>query len=753
MNVFDLLAKISLDSKDYEEGLKKASTETDGFGQKLKSGLSTAGGIAVGVVTAVSTAVIGLASEMSKGITKTAEYGDNIDKMSQKMGISAKGYQEWDFILQHSGSSIDAMSRGMITLQKNAADSADKFEALGISQEQVASMSTEDLFAYTIQGLQEMEDGAERTALANDLLGGAVKQLGPLLNTSAEDTEEMRKQVNELGGIMSDEAVKASAQFEDSLQNLQWTMQGLKRGAFSEFLPAVVDIMDGLTSIFSNDSDSGISLIADGVDKFAKKLSDMIPKVMSIGSQIVISLIKAISSNLPKMISGGTDAVMTFINGIVQMLPSIIDSGVQVIVALVQGIGQSLPELIPAVVGAILQIVQTLVDNINLLIDGALTFMLGFIDGIIQAIPIIIEALPELINGIIDGILGAIPQIIEAGIQLFVSLINAIPQIISGIVEHIPEIIDGIVSGLTDNLPTIIEAGVELFISLIENIPDIISGIVEQLPKVISGIVKGLTDNLPTIIEAGVQLFISLIENIPAIIAGIVEHLPEIITGIVTGIASLGWNIVQAGVDLMKNLWKGISSWAENVWDKAKEIGQGIVDKVGGFFEDMWENGKNLVVGLWNGIGDKINWIKEKISGWVNDVLGWFKNLFGIKSPSRVMAQMGDMLDQGLAKGMDDNIDDVLDMATEIHDGVNEALEGMGASVDVDTSDVPDLSNLSLKQTNRNSISEELLSDISIRLDNLEQNMYEAISRALADGFELRWNDRELTRLVKEYAR
>ena len=699
----DLFAKISLDSKEYEDGLKEASSKTENFGSKLKSGLGTAGGIAVGVITAVSTAVIGLASEMSKGISQTAEYGDNIDKMSQKMGISAEAYQEWDFILQHSGSSIDAMSRGMITLQKNAVDSADKFEALGLSQERVASMSTEELFAYTIQGLQEMGDSAERTALANDLLGGAVKQLGPLLNTSAEDTEAMKQQVHELGGIMSDEAVKASASYEDSLQNLQWTIQGLSRGAFSEFLPSVVNIMDGLTAIFSSDPDSGISLISEGVDGFVEKMSEMIPKVMDIGSKIILSLIQAISNNLPKMISGGTDAVMEFIKGIVKMLPSIIDSGVQVIIALIKGIGESLPELIPAVVDAVLQIVQALVDNIDLLIDGALTFMLGFIDGIIQAIPQIIEALPELINSMIDAILGAIPLIIEAGITLLTSLISALPEIIKGIVEHLPELINGIITGIMDNLPAII--------------------------------------------EAGIQLFVSLIENIPAIIAGIVEHLPEIIVGIVEGIASLAWNLIESGVNLMVKLGEGISSWASNVWEKAKEIGQGVIDSIGGFFTDMWENGKNLVVGLWNGINDKIQWIKDKIAGWVDSVLGWFKDLFGIKSPSKEMAWMGDMLDQGLAKGMDDNIDDVLNMATEIHDGVNEALKGMGGTVDVDTSD------FELKQFDKQNISETLLSDISVRLDNMEQNMYEAISRVLSDGFDLRWNDRELTRLVKEYAR
>ena len=68
-----------------------------------KAGVSIAGGIgsalktATGVVAAGATALTGA---LTAGVKSVASYGDNIDKMSQKMGISAKGYQEWDAVLQ-----------------------------------------------------------------------------------------------------------------------------------------------------------------------------------------------------------------------------------------------------------------------------------------------------------------------------------------------------------------------------------------------------------------------------------------------------------------------------------------------------------------------------------------------------------------------------------------------------------------------------------------------------------------------------
>ena len=100
----------------------------------------------------IAAAGIGLA--IKKGfdaIGDLASYGDTIDKQSQKIGISAKAYQEWDAVLQHSGTSINAMQSSMKKLTAAAADGSDAFGKLGISQEEAMSMSQEDLFARVIE--------------------------------------------------------------------------------------------------------------------------------------------------------------------------------------------------------------------------------------------------------------------------------------------------------------------------------------------------------------------------------------------------------------------------------------------------------------------------------------------------------------------------------------------------------------------------------------------------------------------------
>ncbi len=206
---------------------------------------ATAGVVALGGAVAVAGGVV------ASQIGSLAEYGDHIDKTSQKLGISAQAYQEWDAILQHSGTSIDSFGAAFKTLSNAAADGSkattEAFEKLGLSIQEVQSMSKEDLFATVISRLQQMEDGTERTAIGADLLGRGIMELGPLLNTSAEDTEAMRQAVHDLGGVMSDDAVKGSAAFQDSLQDLQTAAKGAGRGILLELMPLGTSIMDGLT--------------------------------------------------------------------------------------------------------------------------------------------------------------------------------------------------------------------------------------------------------------------------------------------------------------------------------------------------------------------------------------------------------------------------------------------------------------------------------------------------------------------------
>ena len=499
-------------------------TELDTSG--LQSGLSGIGSVAKGALgvaaagfAAVTTAAVATTGAIMDGVSAAADYGDNIDKMSQKMGLSTDAYQEWDFVMQHCGTSIEALKPSMKTLAMAAEKGSDAFQQLGISEEQVATMSQEELFNATIAGLQNVTDETQRTALAAELLGRGATELGPLMNMTAEETEAMRQQVHDLGGVMSNDAVKAAAAYKDSLQNMQTAISGLKNKLAGDLLPSVTTVMDGLTLLFSGgDTDEAMEMIGEGIDQLCEKLEELIPTVLEIGGQILMKLAEAIIDNLPTLIDTGMEILNMVIQGIIEALPQLLEAGMQIITGLVNatienlpmlievalqmiitlanGIVQQLPTLIPAIIEVVLQVTQTLIDNLPLLIEGAIQLFLGIVTGLIQALPQIIAALPTLIDSIINALIDAIPLLIDCGVQLFVALIENLPAIIVAIVKACPQIVKSIVRGFLELAGQLKETGTKLMTKLKEGISSMLSNLVDAAKNIGKNIVDGIWNGI-----------------------------------------------------------------------------------------------------------------------------------------------------------------------------------------------------------------------------------------------------------------
>lgn len=487
MDLLSLVAKLSLDSSEYEKGLGDAETKGSTFGRGLKKAAT----VGAAAVAAVGSAAIAAGTSLVKSTGDVAAYGDNIDKMSQKMGISAQAYQEWDAIMQHSGTSMGAMSGAFKTLQNAMAGPTDEqsmaFKNLGISSE-IYAMKTEDAFNLVITKLQEMPESARRTAIAQKLLGRGAMEMGALLNTSAEDTQAMRDRVHELGGVMSDDAVKASAQFQDTLQDMSTGFDSLKRNMLSKFLPAITDVMDGLTNLFTGDYDEGIERISEGVGQVIDKLSEMLPKILEVGKNILLTLGNAIIKNLPVIVPALADLVMGIGQSIIDNLPMLVSTGLQIILQLANSISQALPTLIPTIVDVVLQIVQTLVDNVDLMVDAAIALITGLTEGIINSLPILIEKSPEIIIAIVDALVENFPKIVEAAFNLIVVFATALTDNLPEIVNAIFKIRDEINAKFQEIADQALSWGADLIKNFIGGIKSKIRDLKNAVGNVASGV-------------------------------------------------------------------------------------------------------------------------------------------------------------------------------------------------------------------------------------------------------------------------
>ena len=199
---------------------------------------------------------------------------------------------------------------------------------------------------------------------------------------------------------------------------------------------------------------------------------------------------------------------------------------------------------------------------------------------------------------------------------------NIIPRInivIQGLTQLITEasqtIIPLAVETLLQNLPAIVAAGMDLIMALVNGILDNIDLLIDCTLELIDVVVNKLIENLPKLIDGGIRLIIALGRGLIEAIPQLVGKIPEIITAIIEGFASGASRILDIG--------------------------------------------KNIVEGVWQGIKNAAKWLKDKVFGFFDDIVGGVKDFLGISSPSKVFAGIGGFMAEGLGEGFDDQFKSV----------------------------------------------------------------------------------------------
>ena len=422
------------DTAGQEAGSKFGSS----FGDKMKNGLMIAGaGIAAFGATA--------GAALGKSISDVSKYGDHVDKMSQKIGFSAAGFQKWDYVLNRAGTSIDSMAPVMKTLSNAAVSNSEAFQQLGISQEEVANMSQEELFGRTIQALSGMEEGAERTALASKLLGRGATELAPLLNGGTEAIEEQMKMAEEYGMVMSDDAVKASADFVDAQTTLQGTLTGLKNKVTADFLPAATDVVNGLAMMASGDFMGGFDLIKEGVGEFIGNITSRVPEMITKGGEMLAGFIQGLTEKIPEMATAAAEAIRNFAQGFGQDS----EGGMELIAKageMMSALGGALMDAAGVLIPAVVELIWNFFSQTDW-IGLALSVGQAVFDGFAEIFPQAVEYVGQVVADIMDvlGFHGLAEDVR--------SLFEDIQSKITGPIESARDLVDKAVSKIKGFFP------------------------------------------------------------------------------------------------------------------------------------------------------------------------------------------------------------------------------------------------------------------------------------------------------------
>ena len=566
------------------DAAEKSESKFGKLAKTLAAGLATA-------MVAVTTAAIAAGKKIWDLSGEVAALGDEIDKNSQKVGLSSEAYQKWDYAMKISGTEMASCTTGLKTLTNTfddaingSASAAEKFTRLGLSLEDIRDMSREDLFATVVNSLQNVSSETEKAALANDLFGKSGQDMLPLLNLTEKQLGDLMDEAEQYGMIMSDDAVASSAAFQDSLTKLRGTMTGARNAMVGVLLPGLTSVMNGF---------SGLVAGVEGSDETLKKgFADIIKNVKT----LIPQAIKLIASLASAFLEAAPEIVKALAEGIVGALP---------------GLVATIQKLAPALANVLLSmlpiLVQTGVDIILALMQGASSML-----------PQVLAQISQMIPQIINILLAAIPQLLQSAVSLFMALVEALPIVVQNLLGALPLILDTILGSISEWLPLLLDSAVVLLMALVDAIPFIVQSLTDELPRLVEKIVSLLLENLPVLLRGAITLFMALVSAIPEIAVQLVKALPQIVSAFISGLSNplkqlfTGlWdsvkNLAKGALDSIKNLWSTVSGW----------FNEKIIQPVKNFFAGMWDGLKNGAKQAWTGI--------KNVFGGVAD---WFKNIF-----------------------------------------------------------------------------------------------------------------------------
>ena len=269
----------------------------------------------------------------------------------------------------------------------------------------------------------------------------------------------------------------------------------------------------------------------------------------------------------------------------------------------------------------------------------------------------------EMINVFLTDYL---PQFLETGVSLITELTNGLISALPNVITGMGEILDTMLVICFDALPKILQAGYDIIKNLAMGIWNNLPAITKSIVDVLDKLLRTILDNLPQFLEKGIELIGRMAMGIWNNLPQIISTLTNLLIALIRKIGEYLPQFLQKGVELIGKMLAGIVQKAPELIAKLPTIIVQILASIGRFTAEFVSMGGQLLMGLARGIAGAVgNVIKAAVNA-CKGVVSKIKSFFGIHSPSRVFAEIGEFLDLGLAEGIEDNIKPVQNAMEEV---------------------------------------------------------------------------------------
>lgn len=251
------------------KGLKEEAKNTNPQMQKLQEGMKKAGevaqkGLKVGcdlVVAGLKAMAVATATAITSLVTlgvKAGATADDLNTLSATTGLSTEQLQKFQYASELIDVDMNTLSgalkkttSAMNNAKKGTGTSAEAFKKLGVRIKNVDGTlrNNNDVFEESIRALGNIANETERDALAMELFGKSATELNPLIEGGIDQLDEMGKKAEELGLILSQDALDGANKFNDEIDILKANTKGIFGKIGNEVARQLTPAMEKLNKV------------------------------------------------------------------------------------------------------------------------------------------------------------------------------------------------------------------------------------------------------------------------------------------------------------------------------------------------------------------------------------------------------------------------------------------------------------------------------------------------------------------------
>lgn len=240
----DIAIKLSADMVAFENDMGRAARLARKRSNQMKRDLSLA-------MTAITGAAIAAGGALAGMVKITADVGDKIQKLSQRLGASTEFLSQMRHTTELTGVSFDTFTTGLQRMTRRLAEAASTgkgeavpaLEALGVSIKDIEGLAPEKQFMILADAMEGVSNQGEKVRIAMKLFDTEGVSLIQTMDGGSAAIQRLNDEADALGLTMSQQAADASAEFNDELTRLKSVFTGMAEDIGRDLMPQITDLL------------------------------------------------------------------------------------------------------------------------------------------------------------------------------------------------------------------------------------------------------------------------------------------------------------------------------------------------------------------------------------------------------------------------------------------------------------------------------------------------------------------------------